>query len=277
MKEILCIPLTPNPTADKLIWTGNKAGSYSVKSGYNSLCSLGNSSNANQASPSYQPPRILWTTIWQLHTNPKIRFFLWSACNNALSTKENPFGRKMVLDPLCPVYRLAPETPEHLLILCDWTKHIWLDPRLNCDTSPAKVTRIDKWVLENLSAGADPSSRAIFDGVLWSIWKGRNDVVFRNQKPNSSHLIEEVVNSYKLVVKWNPSKGNRARDSSLLRDRWIPLPDGSWKLNVDACWCEGSWTGAIARVYRDSRGLLIEGFAKKIHAPSALATEVLAL
>lgn len=72
VQEILSAPLSHNPTIDKLGWTRNSAGSYWVKSGYNKICSQDKKSNANQPSSSYQPPRTLWTKIWQTHSYPEV-------------------------------------------------------------------------------------------------------------------------------------------------------------------------------------------------------------
>lgn len=143
-REIMTIPLSQHPTEDKLVWTGNRGGTYTVKGGYNKLSSQIKQGNQNQASASYQPLRNLWTKMWQLKVYPKVRFFLWSVCNNALLTKENLYRRKMATSPLCPLCRRAPETPEHLVILCEWLGRVWSDTRLKWDTSPTKNSRMDR-------------------------------------------------------------------------------------------------------------------------------------
>lgn len=116
--EILTIPLQVSNEVDKLVWTGTRDGNYSVRSGYNKLRASEVKQNANQASSSYQVPKTLWNKVWNLKTFPKIRIFMWSVCQNVLPTAKNLFKRRILSEPLCPLYRCAPETIEHLLLLC---------------------------------------------------------------------------------------------------------------------------------------------------------------
>lgn len=130
-QEILSTPISIQPQQDKLIWMGNKSGTYSVKSGYNRVCAKADDPDLNRATTSYQPPRSLWNRLWAIPIPPKIKFFLWSICQNTLPTKENLYKRRILPDPLCPLCLKCPETTEHLFFLCKKTRHIWSDPRLN--------------------------------------------------------------------------------------------------------------------------------------------------
>lgn len=126
--EILTIPINPQTEEDQLVWTGNQAGKYSVKSGYHCIKRTMEQHNANQATTSFQPPPSLWTNIWKLNTPPKIRIFMWNLCQNALPTKDNLFRMKILPDPICPLCSHERETAEHLFLLCYWTRQIWDDP-----------------------------------------------------------------------------------------------------------------------------------------------------
>lgn len=100
-------------------------------------------------------------------------------------------------------------------------------------------------------------------------------MVFRNHKLRSAHLVDEATNLYKLSMKWNPSKRQQKGEDTVPRDhgRWLPPPQGTLKLNVDASRCSESRVGLVAGICRDANGLLVAGFAKKIHAMSALVAE----
>lgn len=100
VKEILAIPTSTNPKEDKLIWTGSKTGLYTVKDAYNSMQPAQQQQNRNLPSSSYQVPKTLWRSIWNLPTQPKIKFFLWSLCQNSLPTCENLCRRKIMSKPL---------------------------------------------------------------------------------------------------------------------------------------------------------------------------------
>lgn len=88
IKEILAIPINHYPTADVLCWIANKTRDYTVRSRYNNQHSKSNKPDPSKATSSYQPPRQLWTKIWNLRVPPKVRIFLWSICQDALPTRE---------------------------------------------------------------------------------------------------------------------------------------------------------------------------------------------
>lgn len=123
--EIKSIPIGLPTTEDKLVWTGNKSGKYTVRSGYHSYRSTNTNKQTSTPSTSYQQKPELWKLIWKSVITPKIKFFLWNACQNALPTMENLFKRKIVPAPTCLICKIEPETVEHTLFLCPWTSLIW--------------------------------------------------------------------------------------------------------------------------------------------------------
>lgn len=154
-------------------------------------------------------------------------------------------------EQFCQVCRQAPESAEHLFTLCAWTKNIWSDPSLHANTSPERITRIDKWIVENLTSRADQHSKALFAGALWQIWKCRNRAIFQGHQPNP--------NTHNPELKWKPPAAKEM------------------KINVNCSWCELTKAGSIAGVCRNSAGTLTHGFAKPIFAPSVWVAEALAL
>jgi len=115
--EILSIPLSPNPEEDTLVWQGNKLGKYTVKSGYNKICAYNTTTDQHRASTSFQPPQSLWTKIWKLSIPPKMRIFIWSACHNAIPTRENLYKQKVLPHPICTLCNNQVKTTEHLFLL----------------------------------------------------------------------------------------------------------------------------------------------------------------
>lgn len=87
---------------------------------------------------------------------------MWNLCNNALPTKDNLFGKKILPDPIFPLCNLERETVEHLFLLCPWTKQIW-----HKELNMVAVT-------------------------LWNMWKAKNQAVFRGRKPEVSAIIDSA-------------------------------------------------------------------------------------
>lgn len=131
VSEILATPIGLPTTEDTLVWICNKSGSYTVKSGY--LMNRKRIINQRDQAPttSYQCNPVLWKHIWKAAIQPKIKFFLWSACQNALPTLDNLYRRRAAPAPICPICNIEPETIEHTLLLCPWVTQIWKEPGIN--------------------------------------------------------------------------------------------------------------------------------------------------
>lgn len=85
---ILNTPINPSLHQNQLVWTETPSGTYSVKSCHHYLSSQ-SQTIIHDPSSSYTNPPLLWRRIWNMHTVPKIKVFLWLACKNALATKHN--------------------------------------------------------------------------------------------------------------------------------------------------------------------------------------------
>lgn len=147
--EILSTPLNLSFGKDKLIWTGRQSGLYTVKTGYNVIRDKTSLPSTDQASTSFQPSRGLWNRIWKAHIPPKIRFFLWSLCQDALPTKVNLCKRDIITQPLCSLCNQQIETTEHIFLHCLWIETIWLDPLVLGQSQKSQGMRMDQW-LQNL-------------------------------------------------------------------------------------------------------------------------------
>lgn len=162
-QEILATPINGSFFNDELVWTGTQNGSFTVKNGYNLLRNNITENTANQhPSSSYQTPSALWHAIWHMKINPKVKFFIWRACQNALPTKENLWKRRILPDPLCDLCRATVETTEHTLLLCPWAAGVW--------------NRLPS--LETIGT------------LLWQVWKSRNDFIFRGTNTEACKVID---------------------------------------------------------------------------------------
>lgn len=59
--------------------------------------------------------------------------------------------------------------------------------------------------------------------------------------------------------------------------KWIPPPEGAYKINIDGTYALGSLGNSIARICRDSGGRMVGGTAESVRASSPLMAETLAL
>ncbi|XP_015946638.1 uncharacterized protein LOC107471660 [Arachis duranensis] len=122
--KIIRTPVSLFGREDKFSWPFRSDGMYTIKSGYHVARSEGSLGSNNNPSTS-DDFRLLWQEIWKLRVSQKIRTFLWRASHNILPVFGNLFNKRVTNTPLCPICLQEPETIEHALLLCPWTRAAW--------------------------------------------------------------------------------------------------------------------------------------------------------
>lgn len=124
---------------------------------------------------------------------PKIGLLFWQVCHNKIACKNNLLRRGVSLEDngVCSLCNLEPETTEHLFVHCRviwglWTDIIsregvhWVAPKSLADLA-------EEW--EYLGAVSDPILWNLIPySMIWSIWMGRNDLVFREKDFNKTEI-----------------------------------------------------------------------------------------
>ncbi|KAL6134961.1 hypothetical protein ACLB2K_067189 [Fragaria x ananassa] len=119
---ITSLPIGDCNAQDRLIWPHNKAGVYTVKSGYHWVQGMSVSSGPSSVTSSHSIDKRIWKSIWAIKNLPKIRLFLWRVLCNAGPTLHNLGKRKLTRSPLCPICESEEETFEHITLLCPWSR-----------------------------------------------------------------------------------------------------------------------------------------------------------
>ncbi|PWA82942.1 hypothetical protein CTI12_AA174550 [Artemisia annua] len=182
-------------SVDKIIWHFDSKGNYTVKSGYRQALIHRHIPSNNLASSSSGPNKSFWKHVWNLKTLPKIKYFRWKVCSNALATQENLSRRGCHCSPMCPICFTDIETVEHMLFECSWTKVVWfgsaLGLRLDSMNGPV-ISRIQD-LLDMLPSTSDRMNfHTLLANIAWQIWKSRNEYIFNEIKPCPSHTLSSV-------------------------------------------------------------------------------------
>lgn len=198
--KIVDTTLLPEGEKDRLIWPFTKNGSYEVKSGYHGEKNRRNNLDCNACSSSSSVDSNFWKQIWNAKISPKIKTFIWKACRNAISTKQNLFRRKLTDSSLCPIYHEATEDIEHLLLYCPWTKPIWFGSHFQWSMENQEAARLDLWLQDKFALLATNKENqdqniALLLTLCWYIWKGRNLKLFENKDPLPMHTLTLAINS----------------------------------------------------------------------------------
>jgi len=117
---------------------------------------------------------------------PKIRIFLWQLCHNALPARGTLLRRGLQVDPLCPACLVDIEDTDHIFMHCPMAHNVW-DLAVAHHWLPTRpFTHPRSSLREELHMLAQNHfpwlSRLVL--LLWSIWKSRNALMFRNEIPS---------------------------------------------------------------------------------------------
>ncbi|RYQ97024.1 hypothetical protein Ahy_B08g092996 [Arachis hypogaea] len=282
--KIIRTPVSLFGREDRFSWPFRMDGNYTIKTGYYVARNEKSFGYTNNPSSS-EDLKFLWQQIWKLRVPQKIRTFLWRASHNILPVFENLFNKRITNTPICTICLQEPETTEHALLLCPWTRAAWFGAQIQCCPTALTVFSFGKWLLDilekmRLNTGNDYDHCSSMVGFLvWEVWKARNQAIYQKSTPNPIMVIRKA----KLMelecaeMAEEPVKSSTIATRTGGRVTWRPPLVGWIKCNVDAAFDKASSTGATAAVFRDHNGTLLSGINSSIVATSPLAAEALAV
>lgn len=115
---IVGIPRPSSSSEDKWIWHPDTKGGYTIKSGYKTLCSDVNFSNA--AYPSFK-----WSLIWSQCVPAKVKSCMWRFLTDCIPTTDRLITIRVSFSPICKVCNLNTETPIHTIMHCKFAMDCW--------------------------------------------------------------------------------------------------------------------------------------------------------
>ncbi|XP_021866236.1 uncharacterized protein [Spinacia oleracea] len=239
-KNILAIHVSARNLEDEVIWNSLTKGSYSVREGY---ALLQNQLTVQGDSPSF------WKKIWKMKIIPNWKLFMWKILNKALPSCTNLRARGVELDVMCKSCLAHEETLEHLFRDCEQIKRIWSTGQIglrinNSGSSLSEWVRHYLWFFSKTEDGRD-EKLVTFVATLWSIWKARNELIFRDGKTTPTQIMSNIDDNYKKCwafmegKKRNSSaRGMVDRRNSALAFWAVGCPSGSTPTSIQV---DGSW------------------------------------
>lgn len=285
--KIIATPILPEGEPDKLILPHTNNGRYEVKSGYHAEKAIKTNQEENCCSSSHTVDNLLWKNLWHAKVSPKIKKFIWKACQNAIPTRHNLHKRKLSDAPNCPICHAGTEDIEHMLLTCPWTRPIWFGSPLQWNPADHPITRFDLWLQEKLSQLSAQKDSYIQNSSLlftlcWYIWKGRNLKIFEDHDPQPELTLSVAIKTsydYLKEISNNECRDSKAdfKTKPAPKSRWRPPPEGFIKANNDACFDDLGKICSIGVILRDDQGYMRSGTAKILPALSPLHAEALAM
>lgn len=149
--------------------------------------------------------------IWKQWAPPQIKVFVWLLLQERIWTADRLQRRGWPNEYFCQLCYRNLEMPLHLFYECRVTKQLWTsvatwlhEPQLQPDQwSPA--ANIHDWyqnIPQNLHGKRLKGVRSMILVTIWTIWKERNDRIFKKQERTVESLlsaVQEEAKSWKLA------------------------------------------------------------------------------
>ncbi|XP_055962325.1 uncharacterized protein LOC130015694 [Mercurialis annua] len=257
--NVLKLPISRNLPPDKLFWTPEKRGLYTVKSGYYQACKLLNMGSASSSSGTVS--NGLWPKIWRRSFQPKHRHFLWRILHEALPCNVKLSIRVPEVSKTCPRCGVEDETQLHALKECEAVRGLWLLSPLSLRGDLIMCRNMEEWLVQSFNLFKEDKLQ-LFVLSLWTIWCDRNNLVFGNRRQPPDEMFRYVIPS-------NCDSSASDRVSKALtpaaNHQWIPPDARSVKLNSDAAISLAKNCSVISAVCRNSHGTVLRWGVKFLH------------
>jgi len=122
-------------TDDRFVWRFGPDGVYSASSAYQAMF--------------YGSTKLRGAKqLWKASAPPKVKFFFWLAIHDRCWTASRRKKRELQDCDLCALCHQAPETMNHLLTACVYTREVWARLRAAISLLQpvlAEPTAVDQW------------------------------------------------------------------------------------------------------------------------------------
>jgi hypothetical protein len=180
--DILMVPLLELVGEDKLIWSIEKDGVYSVRTGYRKLMEAKNRGYGTAREEG-------WSGIWKIHAPPKTKHLLWRVCRECLPTRSRLRTRCVQCSEECPLCLTHDENDWHIFFICEAIKSAWsamelshiIEPRLHMFTNPRELI----FDICRSATDIEASKTAV---LMWFIWQHRNNKVWNDNSLNAQQI-----------------------------------------------------------------------------------------
>lgn len=203
---------------------------------------------------------------------------LWRIAKGVILTNEARCQRGLALDPSFPCCRSSPETIAHVFRDCPVAIVVWMEVRHIYTMDQFFNSNFCVWLQENVGRDGTDDWSTLFGVVLDVLWWARNDLVFNNLNCDSHTLVCIAKNTIGGINQAQAMFGRThvTHTSSPAPSciRWIPPPQGWFKLNCDGARSETQRKATCGRVLRDHGGCFCLGFSANLGDCSLLQAEL---
>ena len=242
---------------DSFCWLHSHNGLYSVKTGYEFLSKQVHHRLYQEAKvkPSVNS---LFDKIWNLHTAPKIRIFLWKALHGAIPVEDRLRTRGIRSDDGCLMCDTENETINHILFECPLARQVWAITHLSSagsEFSNSVYTNMSRLIDLTQQNDLPHHLRFVSPWILWFLWKNRNALLFEGKGSITTTLVDKAYEAYH---EWFSAQTHMQNDEKHLKiTKWCPPLPGELKCNIGFAWSKQHHFSGASWVVRDSQGKVL--------------------
>lgn len=172
---------------DRWTWLASDDGVYSVNSAY--LFMQGTSSLVQDQ---------VFSDVWRSLAPSKVKAFARRVLLDRIASKENLFKRKVFVEQeqaLCSFCNAHLESCSHLFFSCSVSMHFWQLGASWLGVDSGTVTS-PREHLSQFKVGWNNTHRrvslTVWMAMIWSLWMGRNSLIFRGKQFNYEEAFDHV-------------------------------------------------------------------------------------
>lgn len=263
---------------DSYIWTQNKSGIYTTKSGYytahqthiQSTPSLLNAEDANWDWKKH---------IWSPKLLPKIKLFMWKCARNDLPTGDNLRKRGIQGNTTCRSCGSI-ETIDHILLHCRIATTVWelcpWSPPMHCDSTTSFREALSSSI-STVNLPPVGTTMNLFHWICWTLWTSSNQLLFENRHTSPTEILSKAIASLK---EWEAAQATIPTPHATIQlQKPIQITSTAVILcNTDAAWAKDSRFAGLAWIFTNQAGQEIsKGCSFQEHVSSPLMAEALAV
>ncbi|KAK2391015.1 hypothetical protein QL285_064512 [Trifolium repens] len=217
-------PFQPRPDVeDRYRWISSSAGIFSVKCAYIEL--LNRSAMANLDDSMVYSLDLMWKN----NVPSKISIFGWRLLLEKLPTREALFDRGIITnstDRNCAFCSNHVESMAHAFIHCNFSTNVWRRIFnwmglyfINSNSIQQHFIRYGELIKSKATKVKNKHRHIIWLATMWCIWRGRNNIVFREDRITIGSLVDQII-----YMSWFWFSGRLRSVVAISFDSWCTNP-----------------------------------------------------
>ena len=231
---------------DKICWSFDPRGVFTVRSTYDSICRQ-NLAIQDEA----------WSLAWSWKGPQSIHLFLWQIMHGKLKTHGELSRCHIPVSMACDRCGASIEDILYALRDCHCIKQVWLRLVPEGDYHSLFHVNLRDWIVANLQNKLKFVSHipweCVFGVAVWRLWLWRNHFMVEGKLVDSSAINMDIMARANEIHRVNNSHMSQQPRRKEMLIGWQPPPWPWYKLNTDGS-VRNSWDAGAGGVIRDSVG-----------------------